>query len=323
MSAACGSSAWLCWPLPCELPASWQDLCWTTPSAFSSTPGLDSSQIPAFFTSDQSALFGSNFYRPILGVWYEVICSFGGARPWIWHLASVLLHVAVTLLVFRLAIAVLEKTFTAGVAAALFAVHPAHVEAISWASAMADPLWTLFMLLAVLGFLRWMERGNPAWYAASWLAGTACIFTKETAVVMPAVLLATVLALRSRARPGLPVLAATLPFFASAIVFLGLRQRVLHSFSHVLTQASTAQMIFTWPAALLFYLRHVFWPPVVSPFYPLQMVQSWHSAGFLGPLIALVLVSTLLGALLWRGAGWRKSGLCLAWIGLPWPQRST
>jgi len=275
------------------------------------------SRVPGFFTSDQSALFGSNFYRPVLSVCYALVYSLGGSQAWVWHLTSILLHVACTVLVFRFALLVIERPATAALAAALFAVHPAHVEAISWASALADPLWTMLMLVSVVAYVRWMERGSGAWLAASLLAGAAAIFTKETAVVTPLVLLVTVLALRRRAKPGLPVLAATLPFSAMAALFLYLRHSVLHSFSHPLTVASNAQMLLTWPAALLFYLRHMFWPPVVAPFYPLQIVTRCSAALFVAPLLGLVAAAGVLLYVLWRAAGWNKTFLCLAWTLLP------
>ena len=302
--------------------------------------GLDWSRIPGFFTTNQSLFFGSNFYRPVVNVWYEVSYAIFGAHAPAWHVISILLHVACTLLVFRLALVLVENRFAAGTAAALFAVHPTHVEAISWASAMGDLLMTALMLLSVLAFLRWMEQGKLGWWVASFAAGTACVFTKETAVVLPVVLLVTALALRSRpapatgavslaaypapaigtslaAKPGRPVLAASLPFFAVALVYLALRQHILGAFSHPLNQSSTAQMIFTWPSAMGFYLRHMFWPSAVVPYYPVSLVGSWESQEFLVPLIGLIAAAGGLGYLLWRSAGWRKFCICLAWILAP------
>ncbi len=277
----------------------------------------DWSRIPAFFTTDQSAFFGSNFYRPILSVWYEISYRLFGTHAAAWHVASILVHVACALLVFRLALLLTGNFPVAWTAAALFGVHPAQVEAISWASAMGDPLMTMLMLLSVLAFLRWLQQGKLIWWFASFATGTACIFTKETGVVLPVVLLATALALRSRAKPGLPVFAATVPFFASMIVFLGLRQHILHTFSHALTPASNTQMILTWPSALLFYLRHMFWPSVVVPFYPLYLVSNWRSTEFLGALIGLIAVSGVLGYLLWRSTGWRNFFVCVTWTLIP------
>ena len=275
--------------------------------------GADWSQLGAFFTSDRSAFFGSNFYRPVLSVFCELVYAIGGAHAAAWHLASILLHVGCSLLVFRLALRVIDDQFAAWLAAALFAVHPAHVEAISWASAIAEPLWTFFLLLSVLAFLRCAEQGTVAWWAASFVFGAAAIFTKETAVVLPVVLLATAMALSPGTKPKLSVLASTIPLFMAAAIFLGIRQAVLHSFSHPLIVATTAQMMFTWPAALLFYLRHMSWPSVVVPFYPLQIVTSWKSPEFFLPLIELAAVCGVLGFLLWRAAGPRKTLLCAAW----------
>jgi protein O-mannosyl-transferase len=307
------------------------------------------SRLSSFFTTDQSSLFGSNFYRPVLSIWYELWFLLCGTHAAAWHLVSILLHVACTLLVFRLALRMTEAPFppqhanrgragdpgfTAWLAAALFAVHPAHVEAISWASAMGDPLLTCFMLLSVLAFVRWMNRSSSAagavWWIASLLAGAAAIFTKETAVVLPVVLLVTALGLhpstptsgvpgtpRPRGKSKMAVLAATLPFFGVSAIFLGIRQSVLHSFSHPLTVASDPQMAFTWPAALLFYLRHMFWPGVVVPFYPLQIVKSWNSPEFFLPFVVLVVPCAVLGFLLWRAAGPRRALVCAAWTFVP------
>ncbi len=275
------------------------------------------SRIPSFFTTNQSATTGSNFYRPVLYVWCEVFYGLFGTHAAAWHLASILFHVACVVLVFRLALAVIEDRFVAWTAAALFAVHPAHVEAIAWASAVGDLMMTFFLLCSVLAFLRWTEQGKLGWWIASFAAGAAGVFTKETAVVLPVVLLATVLALRSRAKPGLPVILATVPFFALTIFFLGVRQSVLHAFAHLLTPATNAQMIFTWPSALLFYLRCMFWPSVVVPYYPLSIVKQWNSAEFFGPLLALIAVAGILGYLLWRAAGGRRFCLCLVWMLIP------
>ena len=117
-----------------------------------------------------------------------------------------------------------------------------------------------------------------------------------------------------------PVLLATLPFFALSAGFLVLRQHVLGAFSHPLIPASTAQMIYTWPSALLFYLRHMILPPVVAPYYPVFIVQSWKSWQFFGPLLGLMAASGVLGfaAVARRRAGESSaSAWCGFWLLLP------
>lgn len=267
------------------------------------------------FTANRSQMFGSNFYRPVLGVWYELIFRLVGRHAAGWHLASILLHVVCTLLVFRLAFAMLENRQVAWISAAFFAVHPAHVEAVAWASAMGDPLMAAFLLLSVLSFLGWMKSGNAGWWLASLASAMACFCSKEPGVMLPVVLVAS-----AWAYPGEKVKKATAgsvaPFFALAIVFLRIRQMVLPAFSHHLNPSSNGEMIATWPSAMWFDVRHMFWPSAVVPFYSLRIVQSWQSPQFFVPLIAVIAVAGAFGYLLWRAAGPRKFWFCAAWLAL-------
>lgn len=269
------------------------------------------------FVANRSQMFGSNFYRPVLGVWYELVFRLFGRHAVGWHLASILLHVACTLLVFRLALLVLENRPVAWIAAAFFAVHPAHVEAVAWASAMGDPLMTAFLLLSVLAFLEWMKSGNVGWWVASLVAAAACFCSKETGVMLPVVLAASAWAYPAGNKvKRMTVAPALVPFFALVPVFLGVRQMVLPAFSHHLNPSSNGEMIATWPSAMLFDLRHMFWPPAVVPFYSLRIVQSWQLPQFFVPLAAVILFAGVFGYLLWRAAGSHKFWFCVAWFAL-------
>jgi Flp pilus assembly protein TadD len=275
------------------------------------------SHIASFFTTNQSAFYGSNFYRPIVNLWCEGAYALFGTNAMGWHSLSLLLHVVCTLLVFRLAAKVVERREVAVTAAALYAVHPAHVEVISWIAAVADSLMTAFLLVSVLCFIRWMQQGRVGWWIASLAAAVACTLSKEPAVMLPLVLLVTAAALRPTARPGLPVLRSTIPFFAIPVVFLAVRNAVLQTFSHAATPAGNAEMFYTLPAALLFYLRHLLWPSAVVPFYPVAMVPSWRSGEFLVPLAMVLAATAAMGYLLVRSAGVRRSCLCAVWIVAP------
>jgi tetratricopeptide (TPR) repeat protein len=266
------------------------------------------------FVTDRSQMFGSNFYRPVLIFWDELVFRVFGREAWGWHLASILLHVLCTLLVFRVANAVLRKRSVAWVAAALFAVHPAHVEAVAWASAMGDLLMAAFLLLSAVALLEWKKSGRTIWYAASLLAAACCLGSKEPGVMLPVVLAACVWA--SPAGKAKKIAVPLVPFFALSVVFLIVRRMVLPAFSHHLNPSTSGSMAATWPAALLFYLQHMFWPPVVVPFYPVQIVQSWQSSGFFLPLLIVAAVVAVLGYLLRRAAGARGVCFCVAWFAL-------
>ena len=81
-----------------------------------------------------------------------------GLRPWGHHLTSVLLHVINTLLVFlvlkRMTGAVGRSFFVA----ALFGLHPVHVESVAWVAERKDVLSTLFWLLTLWAYVRYTQN---------------------------------------------------------------------------------------------------------------------------------------------------------------------
>jgi Flp pilus assembly protein TadD len=168
----------------------------------------DLANIPRAFTSNVWAFGGgvSNYYRPLMHVAYILTYAVAGLRPWAFHLVNVLLHVAVTVLVFlaaRRAIAAAgtgERGALAGgiVAGLLFGAHPIHTEVVAWVACVPDLVFALFALAAILlhagGTL-----GARAGAVAFFFAG---LFAKETMATVPLVLAAWDLAFE-RPRPSL------------------------------------------------------------------------------------------------------------------------
>src|SRR5215203_4534778 len=102
----------------------------------------------------------SNYYRPVFGFADSLVARIWGLQPAAFHAASVLLHAAVSLLValgarrfFR--DGRLFRNDTAALAAGLlFAVYPAHAEAVAWVAGQADLLAALFVLAATFAYLQ-------------------------------------------------------------------------------------------------------------------------------------------------------------------------
>jgi len=96
----------------------------------------------------------ANYYRPLFLTWLRLNDAVFGLHPWGWHLTSVLAHVAVTYLVYRLALRLTRDRWVAGVAGAIFGLHPVHAEAVADITSIQEPLSTFFILAAVLAFDR-------------------------------------------------------------------------------------------------------------------------------------------------------------------------
>lgn len=124
------------------------------------------------------------------GAWGERL------SPMVFHAASLIAHIASTLLVFAILRRLLWSTGTRGLrasayawaGAAVFGVHPLQVEAVGWASGLKDVLWVLCALAAVYGYLRSAETRRfwlSAWWWAGLLAFATGVLCKPTAMVTP------------------------------------------------------------------------------------------------------------------------------------------
>lgn len=135
-------------------------------------------------------------YRPFT-VWsYALDYSIGKLDPTGYHVVNLALHAVATLLLFFIALELFTSPAAAFAAAAVFAVHPVHTEAVTGIVGRAEVLATVFFLLA-FWFGRLPRTGSRpfiAWRAAASTAAAGLfylfgLFSKESAVTLPAILL--------------------------------------------------------------------------------------------------------------------------------------
>jgi tetratricopeptide (TPR) repeat protein len=112
-----------------------------------------------------------------------------GVRPGGYHLTNVLLHAASVVVLFLALLSATRNRARSAFVAALFALHPLHVESVAWIAERKDVLSTLFGMLSLLTYVRY-ARG-----AARWCLGTSFLFfvcsllSKQTLVTLPFVFL--------------------------------------------------------------------------------------------------------------------------------------
>ncbi|MDR3762546.1 MAG: tetratricopeptide repeat protein [Acidobacteriota bacterium] len=274
------------------------------------------SNVAAVFQRDISPDHAANFFRPLTTLWQGAVAWVAGSNAAAWHFSNLLLFALCTVLVFRLAAKLLGSRAYAVLAAALFLVHPTHVEAVTWISDAADSLLTIFLLLAALALLRGLQSARPAWLVLSWVAVTAGCLVKETGVIVPLLLLALVWWRGERlAQPRVVLTFAG--YAISVLSFLAQRSQVLHGFSHPLATTSNAEMLLTIPAALWFYLSHLLLPLKLALFYPLALVNSGQSGAFLLPVFLLLVIAVAAAVLAVRLHLSRAALLFAAWVAVP------
>jgi len=134
-------------------------------------------------------------WHPLTWLSHMEDCQVYGLRPWGHHLTSVLLHAIDAVLLF----AVLRKMTGAPrrslFVAALFGLHPLHVESVAWVSERKDVLSTAFWMLVLWAYARRAELaragrpGAPAFYGLSLLFFALGLMCKPMLVTLPFVLL--------------------------------------------------------------------------------------------------------------------------------------
>ena len=278
--------------------------------------------LPQYFTHNVWAQFNavSNYYRPVFLLWMLVNFSLFGANPAGWHAASIGLHCGASALVYLLARRDLKDEASAGFCAAIFAVHPIHVECVTWISGVTEPLLAVLFVGCVLCFRRWQDGNDGRWYAASVALCALALLAKETAVM-----LAPTLAFyewrryegRGSHRPGelRRAVMAVVPFAALTAVYLVVRALVLKGFApDIGSHVTKGTVLLTLPNALWFYLKKLVWPFSLSVFYPFSFVNKPGVGDFVLPSVALIAVCC--GLWLW----WRRQPEVLpacVWLFLP------
>jgi hypothetical protein len=123
-------------------------------------------------------------YRPLYFLSLEGMYLAFGRDPTGYHVVSLLVHLGNTLLVWLIAFRLLRSRLGAHIAALIFALHPAYVVAVAWASGIGSPLAAMAALLALLWFMKSTDSDPPqrGWYVGSLVAYAAATLIHQEVI---------------------------------------------------------------------------------------------------------------------------------------------
>jgi tetratricopeptide (TPR) repeat protein len=128
-------------------------------------------------------------WHPLTWLSLELDAQVFGLHPLGFHLTNLLLHLGNTLLLFGLLARMTGAVWRSAFVAALFALHPLHVESVAWVSERKDVLSTLFGLLALWAYTRYAETPRIGWYVLIVLFLVLSLLAKPMFVTLPFLLL--------------------------------------------------------------------------------------------------------------------------------------
>lgn len=217
------------------------------------------------------------------------------------HGVSGWIHAVNAMLLFALLRYLTGAIWRSAAVAALFAVHPLHVEAVAWLSDRKDLLATFFWLLTLLAWGHWVKAAaNRNWWYAAHVFAALAMMSKPTAVAIPVTLfLIELWPLRRFTKPGDKAGMFALSAALSVITFLvqrdvGATQALAVSFPAKLANAVTSYGVYLFDMVL---------PVKLAPMYPFPEKVA---------VVPLALSIAVLGAVSWLAWQRRESSPYLA-----------
>lgn len=251
------------------------------------------------------------YYRPLFVAWSMLNFTLFGLRPWGWHLGAVVLHLCAVMAVFWLTLRLRLEYWTAALAALIFALHPIHIEPVTWISAASDTMVTIFVAIAFVAFLNGRDvelhpnrKKRTVWWIAS-LALLACaLLTKEMAVVFSALvaIYAWLHPASNERSPGRRMLDAAIEAAPYALVTLAYivarKHALLHATGQFDPNHGMIDMARTLPLVLWIYLRQLLLPIGITGLYYTPYVTGTTLLKVVMPAILLLIVA--LGLWYWN-----------------------
>jgi Flp pilus assembly protein TadD len=208
------------------------------------------------------------------------------------HLTSVILHALATLLLYAALRRMTGARWPSAMVAALFALHPLHVESVAWIAERKDVLSAFFWMLTMYAYAAYVARPGPMRYALTLLAFCCGLMAKPMLVTLPLVLLLLdywPLARGIRVVEKLPLLA--LSAAASVVTF------VVHK------EVGATASLDIFPIAVRLenslvsyavYIVKMFWPSNLAVFYPYSRQSLAVQATFAAIGIVLITFVTIM-----------------------------
>jgi len=124
-------------------------------------------------------------WHPVTTLSHMADVTLFGMNPGVHHMVNLLLHLANTLLLFGLLRSLTHSPWCSAFVAAVFALHPLHVENVVWISDRKDLLSTFFGFLSLHAYLRYVRDKRAAWYTLLTVLFCLAVLSKSMWTVLP------------------------------------------------------------------------------------------------------------------------------------------
>lgn len=241
-------------------------------------------------------------YRPVTAFTYAINYFVGGLNPSVYHLFNLLLHAVNTTLFYLLSLQCTQKVKLAFAASLLFAVHPAHVEAVSNIAARPELLVGFFLFVSVLAYLH-CHRGI-GFLIVSLFSYALGLLSKENAITLLGILILLDISLNwtGELKTTFEVVVKRLKIYSLyifiTICYLTVRFAVLKQIGVVSKQTffqgdSFTTRLFTMSHAFIKYFELMLWPQELVAHYDFALIPYTKTLTLTTLLYLFIIVATV------------------------------
>ncbi len=235
------------------------------------------------------------YYKPLPMVTFLFDTLRGGSatnhRPY--HETSLVFHALNVVLLYVLIYLLFRRVWAAGLAALLFGLHPANVQAVAWMAERKTLMAATFALAAMILYVLYAQRRRGVFYVLSLLALLLGLMSKPTVVPLPLLLL--VLDYWPLGRVSRRALLEKVPYLLLAIGF-----GVIAYISQSRTLGAQLPGAYGWSRvpllvihAIGFHFGKLLWPVGLSPYYPVPSPFTLSNLNVAMPILAAVLLGVV------------------------------
>jgi len=243
-------------------------------------------------------------WHPVTWVSHMTDVQLYGLDPRYHHITNVVIHTATSILLLLLLLRCTGSPWQSSFVAALFALHPLHVESVAWVAERKDVLSAFFGILTLFFYSGYVAKQKPGRYLLALFCFLLGLMSKPMLVTLPAIMLLMDYWPLARYRQDgegqparqlrgkmLSLLKEKIPFFALTIPSVVLTIYAQHQGGSVAGLKEIPLLLRTGNALIAYvkYLGKILWPSNLAIFYPLPpAVPVWE---VIGSLLILVLLS--------------------------------
>jgi tetratricopeptide (TPR) repeat protein len=232
-------------------------------------------------------------YHPLTIISLAINFAISGTDPSSYIIFNLLLHLANTVLVYYFILQISSgKNYVAVFTALIFGIHPMHVESVAWISERKDLLYTLFLLLSLIQYWRFLQKEKKSKLILCFLFFSLSLLSKPAAIILPLLLLLLDYWLgRAFHRK---VIIEKVPFLLLALIFaiITLKIQSRSAITGLDFYPLWTRFFFANYVSVVYLIRFII-PYPLSAFHPFPSAGNLGLPVLLSPLLMLILITII------------------------------